>query len=149
MKEDNELQCRLPLAGRMHKKIPVTALFVEIFVRGIHRWPVGSNPKGPVMRHKHRNWFILLTINCNRHKILSKNYFFYKMITKELEQCLILYNTKRATMLRDFLSAICNDVIWQNTFSNSVFGMTIAVFRFKFHWKLLPRVQLITNQHWL
>ena len=37
---------------------------------------------------------------------------------------------------------------WQATFSNASSWMKMIKFRFKFHWKLFPGVQLTIHQHW-
>ena len=38
--------------------------------------------------------------------------------------------------------------LWQTTFSNAFSWMKMIEFRIKFHWNLLPGVQLTIKQHW-
>ena len=112
------------------------------FVRGIHRGPVNSPHKWPVMRKMFPFDDVIMTDPepraCDKPGYFQITY----KIGGRVCICVVLVPSL-TDWGRDKMVAI-----FQTTFSNASYWMKLYKFRLRFHWSLFPRVQLTIFQHW-
>ena len=121
--------------GADQRKHPSSAFLV--FVRGIHRWPVNSQHKGPVTWKKFPFGDVIMCV----HQYITQH--LYRTICNGAAESNLCSSWMVTHWGRDKMVAI-----FQTTFSNAFCLKKINKFRLRFHWSLFRRVQLAIFQQW-
>ena len=130
------------------------------FVRGIHRWPVNSPHKGPVMRKifpfddvimilmglspRHNGRFNITLDVLSWDLAKPRNPEISSRVFRSL--CKQLWCRTMRLLIHLSLDNTC--AISRTIFSDAFSWMKIDEFGLRFHWILFLRVQLTTFQHW-